>query len=137
MQQRLVVAVCVAALVLPSEGFLQVVPGSTSLARTPLLARAVRPRLCCNTGRTSVRPDASGMRGLRAASGEEEVDLEAFRDLLNDSWATQTAKSDDGVGLLFGHLLCRHIPSLSHSLARSQINLWIKRMHAHEHISAK
>lgn len=43
------------------------------------------------------RRSATGLRGLRAGASEEEVDLEAFRDLLNDSWATQRSKSDDGV----------------------------------------
>ena len=45
---------------------------------------------------------ASGARGLKAKDGEEkEVDLEAFRALLSDSWATEKAKSDDGVSAKF------------------------------------
>jgi hypothetical protein len=43
------------------------------------------------------RRDAAGVCGLRAGGSEDEVDLEAFRDLLNDSWATQRSKSNDGV----------------------------------------
>jgi hypothetical protein len=44
----------------------------------------------------------SGARGLKAKDGEEkEVDLEAFRALLSDSWATEKAKSDDGVSAKF------------------------------------
>jgi hypothetical protein len=39
---------------------------------------------------------------LKAKDGEEkEVDLEAFRALLSDSWATEKAKSDSGVSAKF------------------------------------
>lgn len=49
------------------------------------------------TSRRSRAAPLGAPLALRASEGSDEVDFDAFRDLLNDSWATQTAKSDDGV----------------------------------------
>jgi len=39
-----------------------------------------------------------GAKRSRLRAKDDEVDFDAFRDLLNDSWATESAKSpDDGV----------------------------------------
>lgn len=66
----------------------------------------------------------AGARGLRASS-EEDVDIEAFRDLLNDSWATQTASSEDGVRARPSSLFLRRRPAfrLYRATARTSLAL--------------
>jgi hypothetical protein len=93
-------ALCAAALVLaPVAGYMQAAPfdavgaGSVRRSGAPLSPCSA---LCVRSGRVA-RRRADGLCGLRAGGSEEEVDFEAFRDLLNDSWATQRSKSDDGV----------------------------------------
>ena len=96
MMQRLIacaaLSVCLHAL--SAAGF---APAPILARRAPaLLTKSDSHRL---GGAVSCRPTLqrkTGLMGLRAGS-EDEVDIEAFRDLLNDSWATTTAKSDDGV----------------------------------------
>ncbi len=93
-------ALCAAALVLaPVAGYMPAAhvgaigAGAMRRGSAPLSPCSA---LCVRSGRVA-RRSADGLCGLRAGGSEEEVDLEAFRDLLNDSWATQRSKSDDGV----------------------------------------
>ena len=91
---RAVLALTIAAsLCAPTASFSAAPLGVARAAGAPAalhrLPRQAQRRACRVRG-------AAGARGIRASS-EEDVDLEAFRDLLNDSWATQTASSEDGV----------------------------------------
>jgi len=92
------IALCAAALVLaPVDGFAPATaPLGAGCARALTVAGGARPRALVASRPAATARCAGGVLGLRASS--EEVDLEAFRDLLNDSWATDRAKSDDGVG---------------------------------------
>jgi hypothetical protein len=88
-------ALLLAAAVTPAAGFLP--PAAVGRRSALVLSRpaCARPQVLSQQRRRS-----AGVRGMWAG-GEEEPDMDAFREMLSDSWATDTAKQayDDGVSL--------------------------------------
>lgn len=85
-------ALLLAAAVTPAAGFLP--PAAVGRRSALVLSRpaCARPQVLSQQRRRS-----AGVRGMWAG-GEEEPDMDAFREMLSDSWATDTAKQayDDG-----------------------------------------